>query len=151
MNRRTALAAAIRTLLGAIAGASAVLLGGPIVLPGLARRREEWHPAATLDELKVGVPTAVALRILREDGYRQGVDRPSVLVTRRDDDSVQALSATCTHLGCLVSWRAADRQFHCPCHGGVYDAGGRVIAGPPRAPLQPLRARVDAGRIFIQI
>lgn len=50
----------------------------------------------------------------------------------RDHESIQAISAVCTHLGCLVN--KSDDGFECPCHGSVYRSDGSVIKGPaPRA------------------
>ncbi|HKI68282.1 MAG TPA: Rieske 2Fe-2S domain-containing protein, partial [Verrucomicrobiae bacterium] len=31
---------------------------------------------------------------------------------------VRALSAICTHLGCIVHWHPKVREFICPCHHG---------------------------------
>ena len=59
------------------------------------------------------------------------------------DKQVRAMSATCSHLGCQVHWDAKGKNFRCPCHGGVYDPAGKVVAGPPPRPLDVLDARVD--------
>lgn len=50
----------------------------------------------------------------------------------RDREGLYAISAVCTHLGCIV---ATSREgFACPCHGSRYDPTGRVIGGPaPRS------------------
>ena len=61
-----------------------------------------------------------------------------------------ALSAVCTHKGCRVVWAPADHQFHCPCHGGRFDASGRNVAGPPPRPLAVLPTRVRNGILFVQ-
>lgn len=45
-----------------------------------------------------------------------------------DQEGIYAMSATCTHLGCVVV-REPDR-FTCPCHGSRYDGDGRVLTGP---------------------
>jgi isorenieratene synthase len=46
----------------------------------------------------------------------------------------EAISLTCTHQGCTVQ-RQGDGKFLCPCHGAVYDAEGRVVAGPANRDL----------------
>jgi thiosulfate dehydrogenase [quinone] large subunit len=47
-----------------------------------------------------------------------------------------ALSAVCTHAGCLVQFSQSDDTFVCPCHGSVFDAhSGRVLNGPAFSPL----------------
>ena len=46
----------------------------------------------------------------------------------------KAISLTCTHQGCTVQHQA-DGKFLCPCHGALYDAQGRVLAGPAKRNL----------------
>jgi Rieske Fe-S protein len=46
-------------------------------------------------------------------------------------------------LGCQVRWDKSTSKFRCPCHGGVYDASGRVLEGPPPRPLGSIDARLD--------
>lgn len=47
-----------------------------------------------------------------------------------------ALSAVCTHLGCIVKWQPDKDQFLCPCHAGYYSPTGQVLGGPPPKPLE---------------
>ncbi len=58
---------------------------------------------------------------------------------------IYALSAACTHMGCLISWLDQARTFLCPCHGAQYTAEGRVLSGIARSPLPRLRVRVGTG------
>ncbi len=51
-------------------------------------------------------------------------------VYRNDSGELSCLSATCTHLGCIVEWNQAERSWDCPCHGSRFDLGGKVIQGP---------------------
>lgn len=37
----------------------------------------------------------------------------------------------CTHLGCATPWSAAEDQFHCPCHGSLYDKHTALRKGGP--------------------
>lgn len=60
-----------------------------------------------------------------------------------------ALSAVCTHLGCVVSWQAAAGEFLCPCHGGRFSAEGQVISGPPPKPLEVLPVELDGDQLRV--
>jgi thiosulfate dehydrogenase [quinone] large subunit len=61
-----------------------------------------------------------------------------------------AFSAVCTHAGCPVQYDSANVQFVCPCHGGVYDAQtGKVLQGPPPAPLPSIPVQVVAGQLRV--
>ena len=46
----------------------------------------------------------------------------------RDRKGIKAMSAICTHLGCVLT--KSENGFQCPCHGSLYDDKGRVISGP---------------------
>ncbi|MER9074059.1 FAD-dependent oxidoreductase [Mesorhizobium sp. M0904] len=54
---------------------------------------------------------------------------------RDTEGALQAVSATCTHKGCTVTWNTADHTWDCPCHGSIFAADGSVIHGPARKPL----------------
>lgn len=60
-----------------------------------------------------------------------------------------ALSAVCTHQGCVVNWDEQRMTFTCPCHGGRFDAHGNVLAGLPTRPLPQLRASVIQDEIYL--
>jgi cytochrome b6-f complex iron-sulfur subunit len=45
-----------------------------------------------------------------------------------------AVSAICTHLGCITEWKPDDNLIECPCHGSKYTREGTKVAGPaPRS------------------
>lgn len=60
-----------------------------------------------------------------------------------------AISNRCTHVGCPVRYAQAAGSFICPCHGGVYNARGEVIGGPPVRPLDRFYTRTVAGRVQV--
>ena len=59
------------------------------------------------------------------------------------------ISTRCAHLGCPVRYIQASEKFVCPCHGGIYDAQGKVAGGPPVRPLDRFYTRVRRGRVEI--
>lgn len=52
-------------------------------------------------------------------------------VHRDESGQLQAVSATCTHLACLVAFNRAEQAWECPCHGS-----GRILQGPAVKPLE---------------
>lgn len=73
---------------------------------------------------------------------------PALLFKREGE--IQAFSRVCTHLGCIVSWNAEAQQFECPCHGGIYNASGDVVKGPPPKPLLKLATWLEGGIVMAQ-
>ena len=61
--------------------------------------------------------------------------KAKLAVHRAANGRVRALSASCTHAGCTVSWNNADLTWDCPCHGSRFSATGQVIHGPATKPL----------------
>jgi Rieske Fe-S protein len=58
------------------------------------------------------------------------------LLVRLAEDRFAAYGQKCTHLGCPVLFKAAEKKLHCPCHEGWFDAqDGKVLSGPPPRPL----------------
>jgi cytochrome b6-f complex iron-sulfur subunit len=50
-----------------------------------------------------------------------------VIVIRAGDNDFRALTATCTHLDCIVGYQKDQNRIWCNCHGGAYDLLGRHI------------------------
>ncbi|HKV57420.1 MAG TPA: Rieske (2Fe-2S) protein [Ktedonobacteraceae bacterium] len=91
-----------------------------------------WLPVTTLDKLAEQPVSFNAGGIV---GY----------VIRNDGDSgdpsdgkVVAVSAACTHMGCIVQWQAADKKFHCPCHDGTFTEYGKTDKNSRMNYLKPL-------------
>ena len=150
-ERRRFLAGVITTIHAVIGGTLAAVLGGSVLSPGFARRRQRWLPAGPVADLVDDEPTPVTVRIARDDGYAQIVERQVVFLVKDGDARVTALSSTCTHLGCRVSWDAEKQELLCPCHGGVFDKRGAVKSGPPPAPLARLHTRIDGEQVLVQL
>ncbi len=51
----------------------------------------------------------------------------------RDHEGTRAVSAVCSHLGCVL--KRSESEFQCPCHGSRFDDMGHVLSGPAPSPL----------------
>ncbi len=45
--------------------------------------------------------------------------------------AIAAAYRKCVHLGCAVPWTKSEDQFHCPCHGSLYDKKTALKKGGP--------------------
>jgi glycine/D-amino acid oxidase-like deaminating enzyme/nitrite reductase/ring-hydroxylating ferredoxin subunit len=63
------------------------------------------------------------------------IDGKNVAAFKDDQGRVHAVSAVCTHMGCIVGWNETDRTWDCPCHGSRFELNGEVIHGPATKPL----------------
>ncbi len=79
-----------------------------------------------------------------------------VVVVRQGND-VYALSAVCTHLGCIVHWKdkgdpgmKRGDNLHCACHDAFFDLKtGKVLGGPAPLPLQTFPVKLTSDQIVI--
>src|SRR5437588_93136 len=109
-----------------------------------------WHKVTTLANLgnsavRFAVDTLVGY-VIRDDGDGGDPDKGQII----------AMSAACTHMGCIVEWQDKDRKFHCPCHGGVFTEYGNVdntatwgvryLRALPR-----LKTKVENGNVYVQV
>lgn len=74
----------------------------------------------------------------------------AAVIIHPNEQELLALSAICTHLGCIVKWSDSKKEFFCPCHGGRFDMRGNVLGGPPPAPLVSFTVRVEDEYIVIE-
>lgn len=74
--------------------------------------------------------------------------------TKTSQGEIIAMSAACTHKGCIVAWSNADRRFHCPCHGGLFQEDGGIDTSSSSlylSPLPRLEVRVENGQIYVRM
>ncbi len=125
---------------------SAVILGGiiyPVIkflLPTAANRdmgkREIF--SISINEIPVGSAKLVRYK-----------NKPSIII-RLKEQEVYALSAVCTHLGCIVKWQDETKELLCPCHAARFDLYGNILGGPAPKPLPAYKAVIEEDRILIK-
>jgi glycine/D-amino acid oxidase-like deaminating enzyme/nitrite reductase/ring-hydroxylating ferredoxin subunit len=81
-------------------------------------------------------PVDSAADIVSGSGAVLRIDGKQCAVHRDESGQIHAVSARCTHLGCIVKFNEAERMWECPCHGSRFDVDGSVIQGPANKPLE---------------
>jgi glycine/D-amino acid oxidase-like deaminating enzyme/nitrite reductase/ring-hydroxylating ferredoxin subunit len=64
------------------------------------------------------------------------IERRPIAIARDLDGELRAVSATCTHLGCVIAHDAERGCWQCPCHGSRFDLDGTVLQGPAMKALE---------------
>ena len=108
-----------------------------------------WQPVTTLEALGEGavrfVTSTLVGYVIRSDGDDKYADPNGII----------AMSAACTHRGCIVQWQESDRQFHCPCHGGVFTEYGTPSASAGKLryldPLPRLETKIEQGQVYVKV
>lgn len=115
-------------------------LGGLLVLPVFLEDAEaaEWTP--------VGKPTDFKPRVPKKLTLKNGA---VIYVTREAAAAYTAVSAVCTHQGCLIAWEQGQQQYVCPCHGSAFSHSGQVVKGPAKRPLPNLPVAVKGGQVLV--
>ena len=109
-----------------LATITAVLLSSFTALAGALRLIKPSVYYEESRKFKIGMPDNYPVGLVKK------IEDKRVFIFS-ENDGFHAISAVCTHLGCLVS--RAESGFLCPCHGSKYDSDGRVVAGPAPRPL----------------
>jgi len=67
----------------------------------------------------------------------------------RNEEGFLALWQRCTHLGCAVPWDETASQFHCPCHGSLFNTVGEVTGGPAPRPMDIFPVVIRSGEVWV--
>ena len=146
-------------MVGAVAGGVAALLGIPgavfVIGPSQEHTTGDWVSLGAIDEFPLQKPRLISATVAKQQGWVVEEQELSVFVSTEDGTDFVAMSDKCTHLGCRVRYvdeiaEAAGPGFFCPCHNGVFDATGGIVAGPIPAPLNRLETKVEEGQLFVR-
>ena len=96
-----------------------------------------WKPVKALADLPEGTPMA----------FRSGAIEGFLT---RNGNQVAALSAVCTHMGCILNYSKFRDRFECPCHGATFEKDGHPTNySSPLSPLPSLQVRVENGQVEV--
>lgn len=126
---------------GLLGGDLAYTLGLGVDRTAFEPERKKWTDAAPETELTEGKPLRVTVK-----------GAPVMLV--RQNGTIYATSATCTHLGGPLEEGEFDPEacsITCPWHASVFDVrNGKVIHGPATAELPRYEVQIEDGRVRVR-
>jgi cytochrome b6-f complex iron-sulfur subunit len=99
----------------------------------------------------LGAKVAVGKKADILSKFRATNDEPQLFTAGRfflihAPGAIAAAYRRCTHLGCSVPWNSGEDQFHCPCHGSLFDKHTVAVkGGPAPRPLDLFHVTEDAG------
>jgi nitrite reductase/ring-hydroxylating ferredoxin subunit len=134
----------------AVAAAAAGVIGDRLVEHGVAPQGQlaetelvadkgTWIQVSTV----AAVPPGTAARFSTGNIEGMVVNRGGV---------IEALSASCTHLGCIVTFNREAGRLDCPCHNTAFGLDGTVLFHGYSIPLPPLPripSRVRDGNVEV--
>jgi cytochrome b6-f complex iron-sulfur subunit len=141
-----------RALLTGAGTAAAAVLAGAVVEHQLAATAPtgsahlvpdngDWRPVAAVSTL----PEGEAKRF--STGSIEGV-------VVNDGGAIRALSAVCTHQGCLLRPDTAQRRFDCPCHRAAFSWSGKLLFSRLKsapADLPVIQSRIQNGVVEVYV
>ncbi len=150
IDRRKFMEVGIYAITGSIAAVSSAALARFAVGHSFEKRESKWIEI-DLDDNTDGNEdfTRVVLEYEQKDGWLTTSARTLVYVKRKKGSEPVAISAACSHLGCIVTWDEEEKNFKCPCHNGIYDPEGRVVSGPPPEALRRHKTKIEDGIILL--
>jgi Rieske Fe-S protein len=129
---------------GALAGLAGLVLG-----IDWANRRAANRPfkrTLQLHELTIGVPKLVTVFDIPPETRSFWPAEPlgQVWLIRRSEQSVQAYTARCPHLGARIDFDGESKQFVCSGHGATFDLACRRISDAVRGKKNPAPRDMDS-------
>jgi Rieske Fe-S protein len=92
----------------------------------VAAQYRKWLTGSEADDVSEIPPGSGAV-------MRNGLKK--IACYRDSRGELHRLSATCPHLGAIVTWNADEGTWDCPAHGSRFDALGTVVNGPANSNL----------------
>lgn len=125
--------------LGILAGIEVSALSINFLMPGRKKNNADKSLAIkTVGDVKQITPGSVI-------PFKNG----QFYLVRLEDGGIMALSLTCTHLGCSITYSSAKQEFICPCHASSFDINGNVLNPPAPRALDTYRVFIEHGLIKV--
>ena len=138
-----------RTLLQVSGASAAAMVAGVLVdraltadrapLPNLlVADKRRWLPIVSTTALQPG------LAVRFSTGSLEGF-------VINDAGAVRAMSAVCTHMGCILKFNQDQQRLDCPCHGASFNLDGSPMSRDYLSSLPQLRSRLRDGHVEVEV
>jgi cytochrome b6-f complex iron-sulfur subunit len=119
-----------------IAATGSVILTAQFLSPNVLREPPLQFKVGSVEDFPIG-----SITLNKEQ---------KVFIVRAKEGYFCAISAVCTHLGCITNWKPGEGIIACPCHGSKFDGEGRFIEGPaPRSLPRFSMTMDDHGQLIV--
>ena len=122
--------------LGALGAASA---GGAAVVLDFVHPKVLFEPPTAF---RVGRPEGFPVNSITADYARK-------VYIVRNEVGLFALSAVCSHLGCITRKVEDEDVIACPCHGSKFAKDGSLLVGPAPRGLRRVAIRLEDGELVV--
>lgn len=139
-------------IMAAIGGLVGISVGVPLIgygiLPALKKEDIGWFKVEDAEAFEPNKPKLVPVTPVSPRDWPEEPVKQAVYVVKKEDGQFVLFDIHCTHVGCPVHWNDKAQRFFSPCHGGVFDIEGRVLAGPPPRPLDRYTVKIEDGILY---
>lgn len=135
-------------------GVATAAFGGCAILRGGASHPtlDTAQTAVEGSRLRIPLQALAAVQPSHVIEVKPGGGRPDLLLLAPPaGGSWRAITAHCTHRGCVVDWNAGADEWQCPCHGSRFAPDGRVLAGPAPRPMGVPPTHVEGDALIIDL
>lgn len=147
ISRRVFLDYSVRAVGTFIAAVVAVPVIGYVISPAFTKKEAPWVQLGLVTDFRAGEPKLVQFTRFRKDGWIEVAEEKTVWVVRKSETDFNVYNPRCTHLGCAYNWEPDKKQFHSPCHNGVFDINGKVMGGPPPRSLDTMEYKIEGNQL----
>jgi menaquinol-cytochrome c reductase iron-sulfur subunit len=150
ISRRKLFIAGNGLIQGAMATLVALPVAGYLIGAIFAPQPTAWVRVGPIANVPLNEPTEFAIQVpITGSGIK--TSRPIGVFVLRTGNQIFTFYNACTHMGCPVHWVPFSQLFRCPCHGGVYNRLGQVIAGPPPYAMRQFNHKIVNGDLYVYV